>query len=146
MGEEGFIEFCCLESVVTVVVVSGDENVALVKGAWSTDGSKSSMELMSSDESISIQIEDGEGVRQVEVWLMGKLDFGAFKLIFEIALLFETVYELVLLEWSEDWLGWVWDRQWLIESISWIRWCKSDWANSSGRQWKWFIESPWAWV
>lgn len=63
MCEEGFVEFGCLESVVSIVVVSGDENVTLIQGAWSTDGSKSSVELVSSDEAVSVHIEDGEGIR-----------------------------------------------------------------------------------
>lgn len=117
LGKESILELSDVDSSVSRVVVSGDEKINLIHGWVDTNGVESRLELIRRNLTVSVGIENVEGVRNVEVALEGELDLGRLKLLLEVAEILEGVDELVLIVWSQDWLS---------------GWGGSNWRSSSG--------------
>lgn len=107
VSKESIAELAESESSVTVLVPSGNEEIDLL-GSWEhVDGVEAGSELVSVDSSVSWDIEDLEGISEVEVVSVGKRDLGVLNLHFLVADVLETMNKLILVIDSEDWLsGW----------------------------------------
>lgn len=104
VGEESLLEFRDTESSVTRFIVSLEEETAFIISWVNTNGVKTSLELMNIDLTISWLIEDTEGISDIEVRFMGKVDLGSFDLLFEVTEFFEGMDKLVFIVESESWL------------------------------------------
>lgn len=94
-------------SSVSVLVVTSNEKVALVRSWVDTDSVEAGSELVGVDLSVSWNIKDVESVSDIEVVLLGKSDLGVFEFLFSIAEILESVNELILIGESKNWLpGW----------------------------------------
>lgn len=106
MSEERLRELGEVESSISRLVVSAQEEFSLIVSWVDADGVKTLHELINGDLAISDWlIEDVEGIEQVEVRFVGKVDFTSFKFLLKIAKLLKGVDEFILVVESEDWLS-----------------------------------------
>lgn len=96
------LEFSDVESSVTRLVVSSDDNLTLVIGWVDADGVEASLKLMDIYLAVSWLVEDLESINQVEVWLVSQVDLGSLNLKFKVANLLQRVDKLVLLVKRKD--------------------------------------------
>lgn len=96
------LEFSDVESSVTRLVVSSDNNLTLVIGWVDADGVEASLKLMDIYLAVSWLVEDLESINQVEVWLVSQVDLGSLNLKFKVANLLQRVDKLVLLVKRKD--------------------------------------------
>ena len=121
VGKEGSLELVSLKSSVSALVVSLYEEINLLSGWEHVDGVQTGSELVGIDSSVSWDVEDVEGVSEVEVVLLCEGDLGVLDLLLLSAEVFDSVNELILVVDSEDWLS---------------AWGNSGWADG-GSCWSW---------
>ena len=104
-GEAGIGELAHGEAAVASGVVPRDEEVELLTGWEDTDGGESLTELSHGDVAAVVDVEDLEGVSQVEVGLQGEVDLLSLDLILSADHVTETIDELILVSDGEDGLA-----------------------------------------
>ena len=122
VSEESLRELGEVESSVSRLVISVHEELSLIVSWIDADGVETLHKLIDGDLAISDWlIEDVEGIEQVEVRFVGKVDFTSFKFLLKVADLLKGVNELILVVESKDWLsGWRKSR-WADGSSDWGR-------------------------
>jgi len=106
-SEECRLELSVIDSSISRIVVSSDEELNLLHGWVDSNGVKSRLELIGGNLSVSIGIENTKRIRDVEVTLHGELDLGTLKLLLKVAKVLQGVYKLIFIINSEGWLsGW----------------------------------------
>lgn len=119
--QEGLLELGEGESAISGLVVSGDEELALVEGRIDADGVQPHLELGDRDGAGPVEVEDVEGIVDVEVLLLRKEHFVVLKLLLQYALLSQGVDQVVLVWNSQDRLARGRDT-WRRPSTRWRLW------------------------
>ena len=97
VSEEQFFEFSDIKSSISGFIVSCNDELAFIKGWINSNGVETSLKLVNINLSVSWNIEYREGVNNVEVCSVTKIDFGGFNLLFQVALLFKRMDKFILL-------------------------------------------------
>lgn len=105
MGKEHFFEFSYTQSSVSRIVVSSDEELALIERWKDANGVESSLKLVDINGSISWHVKNSESINNVEVWLVSKLDLGILNFLLKVAYLFKGMNKLILLVKRKNWLS-----------------------------------------
>ena len=107
MSAESFRELVELNSSISRLVPSSDEEFNFLVSWEDVDGIESASELVGVDGSVVWDIEDVEGISQVEVVLLGKGNLSVLEILLLVAEVLQTVDHFIFVVDSEDWLsGW----------------------------------------
>ena len=105
MGTESFLELMELDSSISRLVPSSDEEFHFLVSWENVDGVQSASELVGVNGSVVWDIEDIEGISQVEVVLLGKGDLGVLEFLLLVAEVFQTVDHFIFVIDSKNWLS-----------------------------------------
>ena len=143
MGKESGLKLSGVESSVSALVVSLYKEIYLLVGWEHVDGIESGSELIGINGSVSWDVEDVEGVSEVEVVLLGESDLGVLDLLLLITEVLESVHKLILIIDSENWLSAWRNSRWTNGSWEWSDWGRIS-SDSSSRGWSnWRARLEW---
>lgn len=120
-GKEGILELVVGQSSVSILIVSLDEQVNLLRGWENVDGVQARSQLVGVNGSVSWNVEDIESVSKVKVVLLGKSNLSGLDLLLLVAEVLKSMDELILIVDSEDWLS-AWRESGWADGSSWSDW------------------------